>query len=454
MEESPEERVSPISAYLKLSREPIRRHHSLKYIFNGDTMVQAFRAGARTPPSASSGLPRLCDRTRHHSLTRLKDITAYVLPARSREVAFTVPPTVSPLSPRRGVSESSPLFTRRVGSGETTPVGSEYGGDSRTTTPSPGPYRASFSEMSTSASAAACSLGAINPELYKTDELEGELEQYPEDHIGRVWLQLEYQTEAEKLLVTLIKAKNLPSRLIGSINSCDPYVRLFLIPDERRYLQTKIRKKTCNPRFDETFVFQITAKELEERALKLTFYDVDRDKKHVVIGHVLFLLKELHPLEGKRLLRQDLEREVSLSPRELGQLDVSLCYNDNLQRLTVTVGDAKQLKVDKELRQEKNEFQARIALMQQTKVTKSKKTGVVRGTDSPSFNESFHFKVAQDALDTTAISVLVTVGKKADNVVGRVQLGSFMFSRGKALDHWNLMLSQPRQHVKQWHTLT
>lgn len=101
-----------------------------------------------------------------------------------------------------------------------------------------------------------------------------------------------------------------------------------------------------------------------------------------------------------------------------------------------------------------NEFQARIALMQQTKVTKSKKTGVVRGTDSPSFNESFHFKVAQDALDTTAISVLVTVGKKADNVVGRVQLGSFMFSRGKALDHWNLMLSQPRQHVKQWHTLT
>lgn len=72
---------------------------------------------------------------------------------------------------------------------------------------------------------AACALGTINPELYKTEELEGDLDQYPEDHIGRVWLQLEYHSDAEKLLVTLIKAKNLPSRLIGSINSCDPYVR-------------------------------------------------------------------------------------------------------------------------------------------------------------------------------------------------------------------------------------
>ncbi|XP_071545665.1 synaptotagmin-15-like isoform X2 [Panulirus ornatus] len=376
-----------------------------------------------------------------------------VLPQRSREVAFTVPPTVSPLSPRRGLGECSPLSPRRMGSGDTTPVGSEYGGDSRTTTPSPGAFRGSFTDLS-AVSGATCCLGGINPELYKTEELEGDLDQYPDDHIGRVWLQLEYHSEAEKLLVTLIKAKNLPSRLIGSINSCDPYVRLYLMPDERRYLQTKIRKKTCNPRFDETFGFQITAKELEERALKLTFYDVDRDKKHQVIGHVLFLLKDLYPWEGKRMLRRDLEREVSLSPRELGQLELSLCYNDNLERLTVTVGDAKQLKVDKELRQEKDEFQARIALMQQTKVTKTKKTAVAKGSDSPSFNESFHFKVTPDALDTTAVSVVVTVGKKSDNVVGRVQLGSFMFARGRALEHWNLMLSKKRQHVKQWHTLT
>lgn len=46
-------------------------------------------------------------------------------------------------------------------------------------------------------------------------------------------------------------------------------------------------------------------------------------------------------------------------------------------------------------------------------VTKTKKTGVVKGTDSPSFYESFNFKVAPDALDTTAVCVTVTVGKKS-----------------------------------------
>lgn len=29
------------------------------------------------------------------------------------------------------------------------------------------------------------------------------------------------------------------------------------MPDERRVLQTKQKKKTCNPFFDETFIYQV-----------------------------------------------------------------------------------------------------------------------------------------------------------------------------------------------------
>ena len=29
------------------------------------------------------------------------------------------------------------------------------------------------------------------------------------------------------------------------------------MPDERRYLQSKFRKKTCNPKFEESYVFQV-----------------------------------------------------------------------------------------------------------------------------------------------------------------------------------------------------
>lgn len=35
------------------------------------------------------------------------------------------------------------------------------------------------------------------------------------------------------------------------------YFRIYLMPDERRYLQSKFKKKTTNPKFEESFVFQV-----------------------------------------------------------------------------------------------------------------------------------------------------------------------------------------------------
>lgn len=64
---------------------------------------------------------------------------------------------------------------------------------------------------------------------------------------------MEYQQESERLLVGLIKARQLqvPSE------TCSPLVKLHLLPDERRFLQSKTKRKTCNPQFDENFVFQV-----------------------------------------------------------------------------------------------------------------------------------------------------------------------------------------------------
>ena len=70
----------------------------------------------------------------------------------------------------------------------------------------------------------AYSLGSIDPSLYKIADEDDDYE-IPRDHLGRVWFAVEYERETEKLLVTLIKAKNLPSRQLGSDNGCDPFVR-------------------------------------------------------------------------------------------------------------------------------------------------------------------------------------------------------------------------------------
>lgn len=67
-------------------------------------------------------------------------------------------------------------------------------------------------------------MGVIEPALYKStldlDEIH-----WPDGHIGRLWFSLRYEPSTEKLLVSLLKAKNLPSRTIGAVNSCDPFVR-------------------------------------------------------------------------------------------------------------------------------------------------------------------------------------------------------------------------------------
>ena len=70
----------------------------------------------------------------------------------------------------------------------------------------------------------AYALGAIDPSLYKIVDEDDDYD-IPADHIGRVWFAVEYERETEKLLVTLIKAKNLPTRQYGNNSSCDPFIR-------------------------------------------------------------------------------------------------------------------------------------------------------------------------------------------------------------------------------------
>lgn len=41
-----------------------------------------------------------------------------------------------------------------------------------------------------------------------------------------------------------------------------------------------------------------------------------------------------------------------------------------------------------------------------------------------------------------------------DKQLGRVILGSFMFARGKELDHWNEMVANQKEQVAHWHTLS
>lgn len=60
------------------------------------------------------------------------------------------------------------------------------------------------------------------------------------------------------------------------------------------------------------FVFQVSNRNINDRVLKFTVYDVDRHKKHQVIGHALYPLKDHDCEANERLVVwRDLEREVA-----------------------------------------------------------------------------------------------------------------------------------------------
>ncbi|XP_054436474.1 synaptotagmin-15-like [Pteronotus mesoamericanus] len=296
----------------------------------------------------------------------------------------------------------------------------------------------------------ACVVGTINPELYKFPEDKSETH-CPEGCLGRLWFSVEYQQEAERLLVGLIKAQwlQVPSE------TCSPLVKLHLLPDERRLLQSKTKRRTANPQFDEHFIFQVSSKSITQRVLRFSVYHVDRQKKHQLLGQVLFPLKN-ETLAGdcRRIIWRDLEAESLEPPSEFGDLQFCLSYNNCLSRLTVVVLRAKGLK----LQDNKGVISVfvKVSLMNHNKFIKSKKTSAVLGSTHPVYSETFSFKADPTELDTASLRLTVLQDTDGDRSLqlGRVVVGPYMYARGRELEHWTEMLSKPKELVKRWHALS
>lgn len=52
----------------------------------------------------------------------------------------------------------------------------------------------------------------------------------------------------------MFEARDLPIK--DTFGTCDPYVKLHLLPDRKKKYQTKVHRKSLNPVFNETFIFR------------------------------------------------------------------------------------------------------------------------------------------------------------------------------------------------------
>ncbi|KAI5103382.1 synaptotagmin-15 isoform X1, partial [Silurus meridionalis] len=299
-------------------------------------------------------------------------------------------------------------------------------------------------------------LGSLRPDLYQLPEEPSEWAQ-PSGSTVRLCFAVQYQQEQEQLVVSLLQAANLPAQCQSSAT----LVKLQLLPSEdRHHRQAKAQSKGCQPQFNDTFVFQVSNNSVDQCTLRMSLYSVDRLKKHHLVGHVLLPLRqdELQEAAGKVLWR-DLETDSDLPLSKHGNIQVSLNYNQSLQRLTVVVLRARGLQCPSNAG-----VSVQVSLQIHTQVVKTKCTPETRGS-TPTFNEKLTFRLLPVQLDAACICLEVQqVGHEelaevpstratAPVSLGLVVIGPFMYARGRELEHWNEMISKSQELVKQWHGL-
>ncbi|XP_052756223.1 synaptotagmin 1 isoform X3 [Galleria mellonella] len=269
-----------------------------------------------------------------------------------------------------------------------------------------------------------------------------------EQKLGKLQYKLEYDFNSNSLSVTVIQAEDLPALDMGGTS--DPYVKVYLLPDKKKKFETKVHRKTLSPIFNETFVFKnVPYADAMNKTLVFAIFDFDRFSKHDQIGEVKVPLCQVdlaQTIEEWREL-QSVEGEGG----QLGDICFSLRYVPTAGKLTVVILEAKNLK--KMDVGGLSDPYVKIALMQNGKRLKKKKTSIKKCTLNPYYNESFTFEVPFEQIQKVNLVVTVVDYDRigTSEPIGKVVLG--YNASGTELRHWSDMLASPRRPIAQWHTL-
>uniref|UniRef100_A0A8D0C5W2 Synaptotagmin 8 n=1 Tax=Salvator merianae TaxID=96440 RepID=A0A8D0C5W2_SALMN len=282
----------------------------------------------------------------------------------------------------------------------------------------------------------------VQPDL---EDLESGLE---DEKRGQLQYSLEYDFRSHELKVGVKQASDL--KVMDSGGTSDPYVIVFLNSDMRKKYETKVYRKTLNPVFNESFIFQIPQAEVAETTLVMQVYDFNRFSKHDIIGEMRLPLGDVD-LQHVTEQWHELTAASKVEQEHLGEICFSLRYVPSTSKLTVVILEAKKLK-----RMDAHGLSdpyVKVQLILNKKKWKKKKTSIKRNTLSPYFNEAFVFEVPFNLIQNVDLVISVWDHDKMtkDEQIGKLFLGCRATSN--QLRHWSDMLANPRRPVAQWHSL-
>ncbi|XP_032632276.1 synaptotagmin-7 isoform X2 [Chelonoidis abingdonii] len=268
------------------------------------------------------------------------------------------------------------------------------------------------------------------------------------EKLGRIQFSVGYNFQESTLTVKIMKAQELPAKDFSGTS--DPFVKIYLLPDKKNKLETKVKRKNLNPHWNETFLFEgFPYEKVVQRVLYLQVLDYDRFSRNDPIGEVSIPLNKLDLTQMQTFWKE--LKPCSDGSGSRGELLLSLCYNPSGNSIIVNIIKARNLKA-MDIGGTSDPY-VKVWLMYKDKRVEKKKTVVMKRCLNPVFNESFIFDIPTEKLRETTI--IITVMDKdrlsRNDVIGKIYL-SWKSGPGE-VKHWKDMIAHPRQAVAQWHQL-
>ncbi|KAM8737618.1 synaptotagmin-16 isoform 2-T2 [Acanthopagrus schlegelii] len=293
----------------------------------------------------------------------------------------------------------------------------------------------------------------------------------PISKCGDLVLSLEYRPDTEKLMVTVVAARDIPDKARSGMDSWQ--VHMVLLPSKKQRQKTAVQKGS-QPLFNETFRFsRLDPSELHMSAVRFRLYALGgRMSRERMMGEKVLRLGGLDPDGGKMettlVLEPRSNLKVSLSAVSqsdsasstqslthggVPELLVGLSYNATTGRMSVELikgSHFRNLAINRP-----PDTYGRLTLLNSVGQEISRcKTSVRRGQPNPVYKETFVFQVALFQLSdvTLLVSIYNRRSMKRKEMVGWIALGQNSSGEEEQL-HWQDMKESRGQQVCRWHVL-